>query len=253
MRTKFLSLNQILTATLTPSTENAQYPVENIQDPRTTKVFRSTATPANIVIDFGSAKAIDTIAFKASKTGSIGFTGDLTLEMNASDSWGAPSFTTAITPDATFKIGYKTFATQTYRYARLVASGSSYVELSNVFLGAYTQLASNSIDYGWDHSFDDLTKGTFNRYGQGFFDENIKQMDLSARFKFLDKTELATIQDMFLYHGISKPLWIIVDEDETIVDNKERFINQFYLKRLPSYNNSGFGLYDTSFNLIEVT
>lgn len=252
MRTKFLSLNLILDATLTPSTENAQYPVENMQDARTTKVFRSTAASANVVIDFGSAKAVDTIAFKASATGSIGWTGDLTLEMNATNSWGAPSFSTTITPSASFKRGYKTFATQTYRYARLVATGSSYVEFSNFFLGAFTQLSENSIDFGWDHSFDDLTKGTFNRYGQGFFDENLKQMDFSAKFKYLNKTELATIQDMFNYHGISKPIWVIVDENEVIVDEQERFINQFYVKRLPSYNNSGFGLYDTSFNLIEV-
>jgi hypothetical protein len=134
LRTKFLSVNKILTATLTPNTENAQFPVENIQDPRTTKVFRTTGTSLALVIDFGSAMAIDTIAFKASKTGSIGWTGNLTLEMNATDSWGAPSFTTAITPDLDFNIGYKTFSTQTYRYARLTATGSSYVELSNIFL-----------------------------------------------------------------------------------------------------------------------
>jgi hypothetical protein len=252
MRTKFLSINKILTATFTPSTENAQYPVENMQDSRTTKVFRSTNASANVVIDFGSATSIDTIAFKAASTGSIGWTGDLTLEMNATDSWGAPSFTTTITPNTTFKRGYKTFASQSYRYARLVATGSSYVEFANFFLGEYVQLSDNSIDYGWDHSYDDLTKGSFNRYGQGFFDENIKQMDLTAKFKYLNKTELATIQDMFNYHGISKPLWVVIDENEAIVDEKERFINQYTLKRLPSYNNSGFGLFDTSFTLVEV-
>jgi len=252
MRTKFLSLNLILDATLTPSTENAQYPVENMQDARTTKVFRSTAASANVVVDFGSAKSVDTIAFKASSTGSIGWTGNLTLEMNATDSWGAPSFTTTITPNTTFNIGYKNFATQTYRYARLVATGSSYVEFSNFFLGAFTQLADNSIDFGWSHSFNDLTKGSFNRYGQGFFDENLKQMDLSASFKYLNKTELATIQDMFLYHGISKPIWIVVDEDESIVDAKERFINQFTVQGSPDFKNGAFGLYDTSFKLIEV-
>ena len=252
MRTKFLSVNKILTATLTPNTENAQFPVENIQDPRTTKVFRTTGTSLALVIDFGTATAIDTIAFKASKTGSIGWTGNLTLEMNASDSWGAPSFSTTITPDLDFNIGYKTFSTQTYRYARLTAAGSSYVELSNIFLGAYVQLADNSIDYGWDHSFSDLTKGSFNRLGQGFFDENVKQMELSAKFNYLNVTEFETIQDMFSYHGISKPIWIVIDENENIVSDKERFINQFTLRRSPSYNNSGYGLYGTSFNLIEV-
>jgi hypothetical protein len=252
---KFLSLNLCTqpTTVITASTAESFYPASNLKDPRTTKKFRSTASSANIVFDFITAEIINTIAIKADSLGAgFGFTGDLTLELNATDSWGSPAFTIDITPSELHNIGYETFANQEYRFARLVATGSSYVELSNIFIGQYTQLANNNIDFGWSYVNTDLSRITKNTYGQKFIDQKNFQKEISASFKLLNVTEFTTISDLYDLHGKTEPIWFIVDEGETIVDARERFINQFYFNGDLVFKNSAYGLYDTSFALEEV-
>jgi len=52
---KFFNLNLVDSATLTPSTENLNFPASNLTDPRRSKVFRSTTKSDNIVLVVGSA------------------------------------------------------------------------------------------------------------------------------------------------------------------------------------------------------
>lgn len=251
---KFLSTNLVTQSAtvITPSTEASFYPASNLKDPRTTKSFRSTGTSVTIVFDFVTTETINTFAVKGHKYDGFGFNGSLTLELNATDSWGAPAFSTTLTPNTTHNIGYKTFADQSYRFARISASGTSYAELSNIFIGEYTQLANNNIDFGWDYENNDLSRITRNEDGQQFSIVKPFQKEITASFKYLNVSEFATISGIYDYHGKTEPIWLVVDESETIVDAKERFINQFYFVSDMKFKNDSFGLYNTSFSLREV-
>jgi len=253
-KVKFLSFNLVSqdATIITANTENAFFLTGNLKDPRTTKKFRTTGTSAAVVFDFISAETINTVAIKGDKYLGFGFNGDLTIELNATDSWGSPAFSTTITPNPTHNIGYVTFTNQEYRFARITCSGTSYVELSNIFIGEYVQMAENSIDFGWTYINVDQTTVSKNKEGQKFFNEKPFVKRITANLNLLNQVEFTTISDMYNYHGNSVPIWFVIDEAESFSDTQERFIDQYYFVNDLAFKNSSFSLWDTSFTLEEV-
>jgi len=250
---KFLSFNLATqeTTIATPSSENALYSISNLRDHRTTKKFRSQTASVNIVFDFITTENINSFAIKGDKFTGFGFNGSITLELNATDEWSSPAFTTTITPNTQHNIGYKSFSDQAYRFARLVITGTSYVELSNIFIGEHTQLSQNNIDFGWSYLNKDQSSITTTKDGQQFSTTRPHRKEIKANFKLLNKSEFNVISDLSDFHGKTEPVWFIVDESETIVDTKERFINQFFFSSSLGFKNSSFQLFDTAFRLRE--
>lgn len=240
--------------TITASTENAFFPADNLQDPRSTKVYRSTASSASVVFDMGAASQIDTVAIVPHFTNGLGFTGDILLEANATNVWGAPSFTTTLTSgtdiDLEFEVAYKEFSVQNLRYWRVSAAGASYVELSRVYLGLRNTVGDRSINYGWKYKLDDNSKITKNLYGQRFSDQINRQKEFSFNFSNLDKTQ---VDDWFLindYNGITKPMFMRIG-CEGIVNNLFRFCGEVYLDAVPEITNSFYARYDLSVKVSE--
>jgi len=236
--------------TITASTENAFFPASNLQDTRSTKVFRSTAGSATVVFDMQAAVEIDTFACVPHFVNGFGFNGSLTLEANATNTWGAPAFSVTITDgtdiDRTFNTAYKEFsASQTYRYWRLSATGTSYVELSRVYLGLRNTINDRSISYNWRYKLEDNSKITKNIYGQRFADEINRQREFSFDFKNLDKT---AVDDWFLlydYNGLTKPFFMRIG-CTGIINDLDRFNGEVYLDSIPEIVNSFYARYDLS-------
>jgi len=252
---KFYYNNHVDNATLTASTAEAFYPVTNLKDVRSTKVWRSTTNSDNVVFDLGSAKAVDSILLRGSLLNPNFHASSVTIEAHTSDSWGAPSFSTTLTFNTAFNFGLKTLsATETYRYWRLVfTTAGSFVETSNVYIGEFTQLANNNIDYGWSNSQNDLSKITTNRYGQKFIDKTILQKEFSMSIAAMTISEMEIIANMFNAVGKNKEFWVVVDEQENIVTDLERFSMLGHLSKSPKFNNANPFLYNTNFTVIEAT
>lgn len=96
------------------------------------------ANPEWIKVDLGSAKAVTAIVildhnFTAAAT--------VTLQANATDAWGAPSYSQAITYNADIMV---MFLSQTYQWWRLTiadtANPDGYVAIGEMYLGTYTAL-----------------------------------------------------------------------------------------------------------------
>jgi len=241
--------------TLTASTENAFFPVENIQDVRTSKVFRSTANTATVVFDLGAASDINTFACVPHFENGFGFTGNLTLEANASNTWGSPAFSVTITDgtdiDSTHAVAYKEFtATQSYRYWRLSASGTSYVELSRIYLGLRNTINDRSINYGWKYDLDDRSKIKENRYGQKFSDLINRRKGFNFQFSNLDKTAVDEWFKLHDYNGITIPFFMKIG-CEGILNDLDRFSGQVYLDKVPSITNKFYALYDLDVSTTE--
>jgi hypothetical protein len=239
------------TATLTASTTNALFPLTNINDNRRSKVWRSTTNSDNIVINFGSAKEVDSFFIVCDKRGNFGFS-TITLEFNSTDSWGSPAATESITFSNTFKVGLKDFATKNYQYVRIVLTSSlGYCEVSNIYLGKRIDM-DRSISFDWTYKSDDLSNSKTNRYGQRFTDETIRQTTISGALRLLDKDQLDQFFSVYDNVGEKKPFFIQLGCDEMTNDNR-RYSGMVYFSSLPQITNTSFNRYNLSMTLIEAT
>lgn len=247
----FYSNNLADSSDLTGSNENLLFPVENIQDPRRTKVFRSQTNTDSVVFDFGSAKDLDSVIIVDNPRSGFGFT-SIELQLNSSNSWGAPAFTQSITPNSDFGIAFAEFATQTYRYARLVMTSSlGYCELANVFLGEKIEFENGTdISLGWTYIEKDLSTVKENRYGQKFVDIIARQKQISFNLDALNKDELDIVLSIHDSKGVTSPFFMRLGTDDMIND-KDRFAGMVYMNSIPSIKNIAFGLYDLSMSLEE--
>jgi len=254
MGLKFLDNNLLDAATITASTQNAQYPATNLLDSRRTKTYRSVSNSDTIVIDFGTAESIDHFAIVDNWQNGFGITA-ITIEANGTDTWGSPAFTTTATLDTTFGVSVKAFASaQSYRFWRIVLTSTlGYCEIANMYLGTATDIASNGVGYNWEYSNNDLSRQSVNRYGQKFIDDIGSQKSLSnLQFQVMDKDEIDSILSVYDNNRTVKPFFIYLDlETDSLFNNDDRFNGFYYFSETPVFSNISSGYYNTSLNLIE--
>lgn len=253
---KFYSFNLVDQAatTIAASSEDAFFPTTNLKNHLSTKVYRSVAaiTSSTVVFDFKTIEPVNSILIKGNNLDGFGFNSPATIEANPTNEWSSPAFSTTITYDANFNLAIKTLASsESYRFWRLSLTGGQYVELSNIFIGEYIQLTNNNITFGWGFRTDDRATSSSNRYGQRYLDRVNSQIHMNASFKTLNVTELETLLAMFDYVGESRPLWVIINEAASIINDEERFAGMFFLRSSPSITNLNYRLYDLSFQLRE--
>jgi hypothetical protein len=131
-------VNLVDAADLTPLNEEPLFPVTNVQELPLSERWKTTTTTAQVVIDLGSALDVSCFALAGHNATA---SATATLEGNATDSWGAPSFSQAVTLADTTMLFLS--ATQTYRYWRLtITDGTNpdgYLQVGRIFLGEYLQ------------------------------------------------------------------------------------------------------------------
>ncbi len=241
---------------ITASSEDSFFPGTNVKDPRTTKEWRSASgvSSANLIFDFKTSEPVDSILVKGNHIDGFGFT-SMTIEANITSDFSSPAFSTTLTPNFGFNFGLKTLgSTETYRFWRIsVSGGGNFVSLSNIFIGRFVQMSANNIDYGWTNSDNDLARVRRNRFGQAFIDKTTIQKNLSGlTLNVMNKTEVDQLFEVYNEVSTTDPLWIVIDESETIINDFERFAGTFYLTSQPRVTNSAFSLYDAQLNLREV-
>lgn len=256
MTIKFYSYNLVdqSATVITASNENASFPASNLKDSRSTKTYRSTGTSANIVFDFISAEPVDSVIIEPHKLLGYNISTPITIEANSTDSWGAPAFSTSITSlDDTNGYTVKEFASQSYRFWRIVLTSASYIEIGNIFIGAKQEIGSpaRSIQFGWSYQDNDLSKSRTNRYGQSFFDITTDQKTIKASFVNLNKAEIDDFFAVYDYNKSYKPFYFYVD-CTGILNDVGRFLGHMRFTKKPPISNKFYALYDVSFELDEV-
>jgi len=251
---KFFYNNLVETASIVPSTVNAQYPISNLQHDFRTKVFRSTTNSDSIVFDMGAIEDVDSVVVSDNWRNGFGFA-TCTIEGNATDSWGAPAFSTILTFDSVFGIGIKEFAaTESYRFWRIVLTSTlGYCELASIFIGKSTSITTNGVSFGYSYKNNDLKKVSKTRYGQEYIDDIGTQKDLdSLSFEIMNNTEMDAIFEVYDNRRTVKPFWFkIGDDTNTIISNENR-LNGFYkMKSEPSVKARTFAYWDVTLNLRE--
>ena len=230
-------------------TADAQFPLDNIKHPFTTKVFRSTGASCSILIDLQSIQAVDLICIKGSSVDGLGFT-SATIEGSASPVFSGTPVSIDINTVNSF--AFKELISSSFRYWRLVLTASSYVEVSNVYLGLKTQMSTNNLNMGFVYSLNTNNKITKNAYGQRFIDTYNSIKTISGDVKYVNTAEFDILNDIHLNHGENTPLWFILDSDGAIgvTDSKYMFSGIFYMKDLV-WKNLSPGLWDVNIQLEE--
>ena len=248
--------NQVVGATLTilSGVENAQFPLTNIDKAFTTKVFRSTGTSCTIQIDWNSAQSIDTFMMVGNNLTGLGVT-NATIEFSPTAVFAGTDINT-IDLSADHNFGFSHFTSGSYRYAKLVLTGTSYCELSNLYIGARTEIANNNFDVGsFTYSIKENFKSKANNYGQLFIDQYNQTNELSGSIKYANLTEFEQINNMYSEVGNTNPIWFMLDKAgdlSTDGSSKYLFSGYFYLNGKLGWKSVAPSLYDTKLSMIEV-
>lgn len=253
MTIKFYSGNLVDQATLTASTENLQFPLSNIKDPRRTKVFRSQTNADNFVMDFLETSEIDSVILVDNHKSGFGVA-TLTLELNGTNTWTAPAFSQALSIQSSkFGVGFDEFETvQSYRFGRLVMTSTlGYCEISKIFIGKQIELLDEkSINYGWTYVDDDLSTVEENRYGQEFVDLVARRKKIVVSFSNMTKEQMDQIFEIYDEKGVTKPFYVRLGCANMTTDFR-RFSGMVKMASMPLITNKSFGRYSFSMTLKE--
>lgn len=231
MSTQFYIHNEIDIATAVVSSENAQFPLTNLSDPRRTKVFRSTSNSDSITFDFGYPVLINSVMMVDDPMTGNKLTACHVKIDNASD------FSTAIEGDLAIDpihgFSFVNFTTTVpVRYLRLeMTAVSGFCEIAKLFAGSFVSLGSG-IDFSLPFSFQYIDRATVttNRYGQDFVDEINTQKKIDGSIKAMDKDELDSVMGIVKYAGKTKPIWIQFD---SILNNANELSGYYKLDSTP--------------------
>lgn len=237
-------------------TENAQFPLTNISHDFTTKVFRSNENSIEILIDLKTTVEVNSFAVVGSSVTGLGF-GDMTIQGSLSSNFtGATEVNVDVSAEHNF--GYVLFTPDApFRFWKITVSntGGDYVEISNLFLGAKTEITTNNISMGsLSYTNSDNSKIVENKYGQKFIDEYNKIKMIKGNMEYVNKAELTEINNIFIQKGRSNPLWFILDKDsEIMTDGNYILSGYFYFEKDLVWTNSGPCLFNVALELKEAT
>jgi hypothetical protein len=219
MNLLFLYNNLLDSATLTASSEAAGFPADNLKIPFRTKTWKTagaTAGTAQLVINHGSAKAVNAIALTGYDWTAA--PGTLVMQFNATDSWGAPSATETLTWVSGTTPGgnkgtiiAKLANTRTYQYNRLsVVNAPGDWNLGRLFVGSYFEPART---YGWGYEEGVIDPSLISQTigGQDHADEIERYRVIRCNGIITTQAQWVLYQAMLNTVGIRKEIFVAFD------------------------------------------
>lgn len=236
---------------ITSGDENAQFPLSNLKDERSTKVYRSNSASDAVVFDFVTIEPVDSILVRGHLFDGIGFLGNLTIEANPTNDWTSPAFSTTLTPNPEYNMGYLSLpSTESYRFWRVSGSGAGYFELADIFIGkSYESERNISLNFDFDEN--DMSTYRRNRYRQRFTDELPDQKIFNGRINLIKKENTPNFRKFINYVGEKKSFWMIPDESECVMEDFEILTAKYKFQRKPRLKHVIRGIYNTSFTAEE--
>lgn len=237
-------------------TENAQFPMTNLGKVFTTKVFKSTGPNVEFRVDLGAGRTIDTVALAGNTNDrALGIT-SATIEFSPTTVFSGATII-SIDLSAEHNFGFKYFTEQSgMRYAKIVLTGASHCEISNLYVGSRTELSDNNFDTS-SFEYDNIEnfKAKKNNYGQFFIDKYNKTNSMSGVIKYVNLVEFETLQDIYAEVGNTTPLWFILDNEgnmSTDGSSAYLFSGYYYLSGSLNWKTVAPNIKDTQLKFIEV-
>ena len=222
------------TSVVTANSEDTDYPLTNLKVDLFSTHYRSTGDAAEwIKIDLGAAMAVDVIAIRYHNL-TAGAT--LTLEGNAADAWGAPTYSQviAITDDV---IIYFLASTQTFRWWRLTiadaANPDGVIKIGRPFLGSYFEPTWNFLAPRKSPIVDPSIKMYSSGGGKHVEKENTYRAPV-YEWGLVNAADYASFEAMFEAVGANKAFFVCENADHATPETVT-----FYLEGLA--DNWGMG------------
>jgi len=201
---------------ITTFSENPDYPASTaFLDTRLSRVYRSVDNTAEWVkFDLLTPKTIKYVSILAHN---LSAAATVIIEGNATDSWGAPSYTKTltITDDIAESVG-----TQSYRWWRVTiadaANTDTYIEISKIFLCSF--LLMPGMETGQVVPLKSDSTYTLSSTRQLYGNMRIKSKSAKINFPIITEAEKTTIETFFNYCDLTKPFILLIWEDDLIVE-----------------------------------
>ena len=210
---RLLYINKTKGVTLTPSSENPNYPIGNLQDSRLSRHFRFTGdTAENIVISNGGVSKISA-SYVAVLGHNLTAAAVVKIEGNDLDAWGAPAFTATITWSADIML--KDFTEAEYFYWRFTfvdaANPNTYIKVGLLYLGTYYQVLQ-----GFEKNFNNQLVNTdishFSDSGQSYSRKGINFRVYKFSFTWWEDAVKRQVETIVKSVGKSDPFIALLDE-----------------------------------------
>jgi hypothetical protein len=251
----FLSENLVNSSniSITTGTVNSQFPLSNIKNDSTVKMFRSVENNCVLVFDLQQTREIDAIAIAGNAVTTLGIT-DASIKTSLTTDFSSATVIPLVL-SAEYAFGYTPITEVEHRYVELTLTGNgSFCELSNIFIGKAINITTNSLSIGsFRYEYIDNSDISSNDYGMEFINELNVMKSLSGSIEYCDKTEQEIVDNIWLYHGRRKPLWVILDdENNSMNDGKYKLSAYCRFNKKASWAASGGRHYsiDLDFNQV---
>lgn len=235
-----------VTPVLSTATENANFPLANLQHQFKTKTFRTDVDQASpldgeVTWDMGSAIQINAIAIINHNLDSGG---TYKLQGNATDSWGSPTVDETITHNSGMMLKYITGDTLRYWRLDIAKSTDTFIEMGRVFLVSYYQPA-RQYNTRWSQTPVDSSRQSSSEGLQIHSDEQDMHDLLALTFNQISDAEKYNNLLPFL-NNVKKSKSFVISLD---IDNYLSELS-FYVKidRMPPIQHQIVGLHN--FNIV---
>lgn len=234
MRIAYNNLLDATVATITESSEDVNYPVENVQDQRLATSWRSaTLTAQTVIIDLGTAQTVTTAAIighNITATASV-----LTVAGGTSASVFATAET--LTHDAGMIL--KFFTGQSYRYWKFSVdnqgNADGYISIGRLWLGPYITVdPSSMLDFRVSKKRSDTV--VYGKHRQKFADPGAGWRRFELDFPDTDSSVLSVIETMYDTVGNHSSMifcnfdtdrtWDLVEPCYVSIDGSLEFVNR---------------------------
>lgn len=214
--------------TLTASTANANFPVSNLKKYFRSKVWRTTATSGNVVIDLHTAEEIDSFAMVWDPVLPNRFTTGATFQLQASATnvWSSPPVNVTLSFDEANESITHFFATaEEYRYWRVVFTDTGnpdgFLEIPKLFLGkklSFSRVPQGGFSFG----LTDLSVKETSLFGHEYADIYPIKKRIEFDFNYLENSQCEELWKSFYRTGSVNPILVSIDSTEELLD-KDRF------------------------------
>lgn len=197
--------NKYSTATLSATNENPVYPIENTQDIRLSRLFKTIDTSSVITVNLGSELPVSAI-FIANHDILTGAT--ITIKGHTTADFTTPDYSSTITWRAGMM--YKLITGTSKQFWQISITNSANFKIGGLFFGTYSTI-TNTFSHVLSESVNDTTQVFTSLSGQTYTDVGYEYKTYDLNFPYIsvsDKTALQAIKTATR----KRPVYIMLDE-----------------------------------------
>ena len=179
------------------------------------------------------------------------------LQANATNVWTAPEYDQVLTWNefGIWKFGELGLHTQALRYwsINIVDTNNprGYVEISSLFLGDTLTMTKGCPQFPLSIQEVDLTESERTLAGGSFSSIYGKTSQLTLNWEFLTKLEMDQFRDLFAEVGVANWFVVMLDPDEVLSADQERYMLQVKFDSAPSITLDRPGQWSSPWSLVE--